>query len=58
MLYNPYEEPLEGILILYGDNIDYATGQSYMDFLEKEYDFYEANEKEVQRLQKAKTEKE
>ena len=47
ILYNPNEEPLEGILILFGDNIDYATGQSYMDFLEKEYDFYEANEEQV-----------
>ncbi len=44
VLYNPYEEPLEGILILFGDNIDYAKGQSYVEFLEKEYKFYGGNE--------------
>ncbi|WP_296704790.1 cupin domain-containing protein [Algoriphagus sp.] len=44
VLYNPYEEPLEGILILFGDNIDYALGQSYLDFLDQEYAFYEKNE--------------
>lgn len=44
VLYNPYQEPLEGILVLYGDNIDYAVGQSYMSFLEKEYEFYKENE--------------
>lgn len=44
VLYNPYEEPLEGILILFGDNIDYAKGQSYLEFLEKEYEFYKVNE--------------
>lgn len=44
VLYNPNSEPLEGILILYGDNIDYALGQSYMDFLDAEYEFYGANE--------------
>lgn len=44
VLYNPYEEPLEGILILFGDNIDYAKGQSYVEFLEKEYQFYGTNE--------------
>ena len=44
VLYNPYEEPLEGILILFGDNIDYAKGQSYIEFLEKEYEFYRVNE--------------
>jgi len=49
VLYNPYEEPLEGILILFGDNIDYALGQSYMDFLEKEYAFYGVNEKATAR---------
>ena len=47
VLYNPYEEPLEGILILFGDNIDYALGQSYLDFLEQEYAFYEKNEHAV-----------
>jgi len=44
VLYNPYKEPLEGILILFGDNIDYAKGQSYVEFLEKEYEFYKVNE--------------
>lgn len=44
VLYNPYEEPLEGILILFGDNIDYALGQSYVEFLQKEYEFYGKNE--------------
>ena len=44
VLYNPYQEPLEGILILFGDNIDYAKGQSYIEFLEKEYQFYGVNE--------------
>ena len=48
VLYNPYPEPLEGILVLYGDNIDYATGQSYMSFLEAEYAFYGENEASVQ----------
>lgn len=45
VLYNLNDEPLEGILVLFGDNIDYALGQSYMSFLEKEYAFYEKNEK-------------
>ncbi len=49
VIYNPYEEPLEGILVLYGDNIDYALGQSYIGFLEKEYEFYGKNEKEVRK---------
>lgn len=40
VIYNPYEEPLEGILVLFGDNIDYARGNSYMDFLEQQHDFY------------------
>lgn len=40
VFYNPNEEPLEGILVLFGDNIDYATGESYLDFLEREYAFY------------------
>jgi mannose-6-phosphate isomerase-like protein (cupin superfamily) len=47
IIYNPNPEPLEGILILYGDNIDYAEGQSYMSFLENEYAFYSKNEKEM-----------
>jgi mannose-6-phosphate isomerase-like protein (cupin superfamily) len=56
VLYNPYEEPLEGILVLFGDNIDYATGQSYMDFLEAQFNFYENNEKQVEATQEAKME--
>ena len=47
VIYNPYDEPLEGILVLFGDNIDYAKGQSYLDFMEKEYQFYETNERKV-----------
>lgn len=47
VFYNPNPEPLEGILVLYGDNIDYALGQSYLDFLEAEYQFYAENEKAV-----------
>ena len=44
VIYNPNDEPLEGILILFGDNIDYALGQSYMSFIEEEYAFYGENE--------------
>ncbi len=47
VIYNPYDEPLEGILVLYGDNIDFAKGQSYLEFLEKEYEFLESNQKSV-----------
>lgn len=36
---NPNDEPLEGILILYGDNSDFAFGKSYMDFIEDQYEF-------------------
>lgn len=50
VIYNPNEEPLEGILVLYGDNIDYALGQSYMGFLEAEYNFYEENQKSTSKL--------
>jgi mannose-6-phosphate isomerase-like protein (cupin superfamily) len=31
---NPYDEPLEGILVLFGDNSDFAFGTSYPDYLE------------------------
>lgn len=48
VFYNPNPEPLEGILVLYGDNIDYATGQSYPAFLEAEYAFYGENQREVE----------
>jgi len=40
VIYNPYDSPLEGILVLFGDNIDYAKGNSYLDFLEQQHDFY------------------
>ena len=47
IIYNPYDEPLEGILVLFGDNIDFAKGQSYLGFLEQEYQFLEHNEQQV-----------
>jgi len=37
---NPYDEPLEGILVLYGDNSDFAYGTSYLDYLEDLIDFH------------------
>jgi mannose-6-phosphate isomerase-like protein (cupin superfamily) len=37
---NPYDEPLEGILVLYGDNSDFAFGTSYPEFLENLNGFY------------------
>lgn len=40
IIYNPFDEPLEGIVVLFGDNIDFARGKSYMDFLELQHDFY------------------
>ena len=52
VFYNPYDEPLEGVLVLFGDNIDYTQGQSYMNFLEKEYEFYGLNEKDVKGQEK------
>ena len=42
VIYNPYNEPMEGILVLFGDNIDFARGKSYMDFLEQQHNFYES----------------
>lgn len=42
VIFNPYNEPLEGIVVLFGDNIDYARGKSYLDFLEQQHDFYES----------------
>ncbi len=51
VFYNPYPEPLEGIVVLYGDNIDYALGQSYMSFLEAQNQFYTENERRVQAAQ-------
>lgn len=41
VIYNPYDQPLEGIVVLFGDNIDFALGKSYMDFLEQQHEFYE-----------------
>ena len=32
--------PLEGIIVLFGDNIDYAKGQSYLDFLDAQFEFH------------------
>ena len=46
VLKNPNPEPLEGILILFGDNIDYVHGESYLDALEAEYAFYDARKPE------------
>ncbi len=40
VIYNPYDEPMEGIVILFGDNSDYVFGKSYMDFLEEQHEFY------------------
>lgn len=47
MVFNSYDEPLEGILILYGDNIDYALGQSYLDFIDQQNEFLETNQKQT-----------
>lgn len=47
VIYNPHKEPLEGIVILFGDNIDYARGKSYMDFLEQQHKFYESFDKSI-----------
>lgn len=48
VIYNPYDEPLEGIVVLFGDNIDFALGKSYMDFLEQQHEFYEHYDLSVQ----------
>ena len=47
VLYNPNPEPLEGILVLFGDNIDYVYGQSYVTFLEQQNAFYAENQEAV-----------
>ncbi|MGB5315599.1 MAG: cupin domain-containing protein [Robiginitalea sp.] len=47
VIYNPYKEPLEGIVVLFGDNIDYARGQSYMDFLELQHEFYQSYDQQI-----------
>lgn len=49
VIYNPYTEPLEGILVLYGDNIDFARGKSYMDFLEQQHDFYQSYDQSLKK---------
>ena len=48
VIFNPYSEPLEGIVVLFGDNIDYARGKSYMDFLEQQHNFYESYDLSIQ----------
>jgi mannose-6-phosphate isomerase-like protein (cupin superfamily) len=40
VLWNPYDEPMEGILVLFGDNTDAAFGKSYIDVKEGLHDFY------------------
>jgi len=40
VIWNPNDEPLEGILLLYGDNSAFTHGTSYMDFLEDLYRYY------------------
>lgn len=47
VIYNPYDTPLEGVVILFGDNIDYARGASYLDFLEQQHDFYDRYDKHI-----------
>lgn len=37
---NPYDEPMEGVLILYGDNSDFAFGTSYPEYLEAQNAFH------------------
>lgn len=37
---NPYDKPLEGILVLFGDNSDFAYGTSYLDYLEDLNEFH------------------
>lgn len=40
VLWNPYDEPMEGILVLFGDNSDAAFGKSYLDVKEGLHGFY------------------
>ena len=47
VIYNPHDEPLEGIVVLFGDNIDYARGYSFMDFLEQQHDFYKSYDSSI-----------
>jgi len=48
VIYNPYDEPMEGIIVLYGDNIDFARGKSYGDMLEMQLEFYESYERSIE----------
>ena len=47
VIYNTNNEPLEGIVVLFGDNIDFARGKSYMDFLEQQHQFYQNYENSI-----------
>ena len=47
VIFNPYDEPMEGIIILFGDNIDFARGLSYGDFLEQQLEFYERYDQSI-----------
>ena len=40
VLWNPYDEPMEGVFILFGDNTDAAFGKSYIDVKEGLHDYY------------------
>jgi mannose-6-phosphate isomerase-like protein (cupin superfamily) len=51
VIYNPYDEPMEGIIVLFGDNIDYARGQSYLDFLEQQHTFYQEYDEDIKARQ-------
>ena len=48
VIYNPYDEPMEGIIVLFGDNIDFARGKSYGDFLEEQLEFYQSYERSIE----------
>ena len=47
IIYNPYDEAMEGIVVLFGDNIDFARGKSYMDFLEQQHSFYDNYDRSI-----------
>ncbi|WP_445386441.1 cupin domain-containing protein [Robiginitalea sp. IMCC44478] len=53
VIYNPYDQPLEGLVVLFGDNPDFVWGQSYIDFMDKQYEFLGANHKEVHQQKNA-----
>lgn len=53
VIYNPYDEPMEGIVILFGDNIDYARGASYLELLEQQHEFYERYDQDLKARQQA-----